>query len=256
MKFGAVSSIDSVEFMAEAGFNYIELVVDQTISPNIPNEEWKRNLKKIKQLPLPASTACGLIPPSLMLVGPDTDMKRNLSYADKLLARAEEAEISTLVFGSNKVRNIPEGFDPAVAAGQLAEFLEAMTDHAAPHGIDIVLEPLHSGCTNTFTTLASCASMVRKLNRKNFRLLVDFFHFCKTDNDIPSLYWNTDLLRHVHVSTKGRQPPGAEPCDFSWFMKILKASGYDRTMSIEALSFTRETAGPALETLQRTWNDA
>ena len=254
MKFGVGTSIKNAEIVAAAGFDYLEIFAADNLALSIPEETWRENLRRIKDAPLPVLAMAAILPATVQLVGDGVDMAANVSYMERLLDRAAAAGMKTLVFGSNKSRTIPEGFDHAVAARQLEDYLQAIVGLAEDRGVQFVIEPLHAECTNTFTTIAASAAMVRKINRPGMALLVDFYHFHKTDHDVLSLCWNADLLRHSHVSGKSREIPGTVDCDYVPFMRILRQAGYDHSMSIEAtFPITADNAKAAQETLRQAW---
>lgn len=259
MKFGVATSIYHAELIADAGFDFIDLFAQDAFYLSMPDEIWKKSLKRIKNSPIPVLAVAGIFPGDIRIVGPeaDADFKKNLDYMCRLMDRVSEAEIPTLVFGSNQARKIPDGFDPATGARQIEEFLNALLDYAERCGIDYVIEPLRADITNTFTNLASAATLMHRIHRKNLGLLVDFIHFKTSDNDYASLYYNAPLLRHTHISTMTRGVPGEGECDFSQYMHVLKAGGCDSRISIEARDkITEVNAAPALKTLKDAWEKA
>ena len=258
MKFSYCTGIDNAQYLADAGFDGIDLFVPESISARIPEKEFRANMVKFQQSPLPLICAAGLLPSDLQVVGPSVDRKKNMDFMDKTLSRSKEAGISQIVFGSNKSRTVPEGFSWLKAAQQLETFVRESMEYAEKYGVTIVLEPLRTECTNTITTVASGATLVNKINNPYFKLLIDYFHFYRCDMDFVAFAWALPLLHHVHICGRNREIPGTVEYDYTDFMRILKQGGYNGYISVEpGVELTSKSAAVnAYKTLIKAWENA
>ena len=183
-------------------------------------------------------SANGLIMPSIRLTGPDVDMIAIREYCKITFFRLKELGIDMLVFGSGKAKHVPENFSMEQAWGQLFELGVLLSDEAKRHEQTVVVEPLSYGEVNIVNTVEEAAFYARTVNRDNFKILVDFYHFDNNGEPFTSLYKNQDLLVHTHfASPKTRKTPQTET-DWQFFadcVRTLKSMGYNGAMTFEGL---------------------
>lgn len=178
----------------------------------------------------------GLIIPELRLTGPDVDFEAIRAYCKSLFDRLAQLNVRMLVFGSGKAKHVPEGFAMEKAWDQLFELGNLLSEEAKRYGQTIAVEPLSYDEVNIVNTVEDAAHYAKTVNRDNFKILVDFYHFDNNGEDDASLARNKELLAHTHISTsKTRAMPQTE-AEWSFFaecIKKLKAIGYDGGMSFE-----------------------
>ena len=183
-------------------------------------------------------SANGLIMPSLRLTGPDVDMSAIREYCKITFSRLEELGIYMLVFGSGKAKHVPEGFPMEQAWEQLFELGTLLSDEARLHGQTVVAEPLSYNEVNIVNTVEEAAFYAKAVNRDNFKILVDFYHFDNNGEPLSSLFENRDLLVHTHFAAqKTRKTPETE-ADWLFFadcVRTLKSMGYKGAMTFEGL---------------------
>src|SRR5262249_34506134 len=145
-----------------------------------------------------------------------------------------------LVFGSGGARQVPDGFDHWEARKQIVEFARMAGEIAAQHGRLLVVEALRSRECNIVNTMAEASQIVREGNHPNVQCLFDTYHFWSEGEALDNLSRAAPLVRHVHVADlEGRVAPGESGAsDYRPAFAILKQSGYDDTMSVEASGFT------------------
>src|SRR5690606_8561176 len=130
--------------------------------------------------------ACnGFLPGELKAVGPDADHDGIIRYAERAFARAQQAGIGAIVFGSGNSRRIPPGVDRLEAEQQFVDLCKAVADRAATYDVIICLENLDSGETNLVNTVSEALAVAHRVNRPNFKLLVDIFHMLR-EKESPS----------------------------------------------------------------------
>jgi len=188
----------------------------------------------------------GLIIPELRLTGPDVDFVAIREYCKRLFDRLAQLRVSMLVFGSGKAKHVPEGFPMEKAWEQLLELGTILSDEAGQYGQTVAVEPLSYDEVNIVNTVEDASYYARSVNRDNFKILVDFYHFNNNGESDVSLAKNQDLLVHTHISTaKTRAMPMTETewMFFADCIKKLKAIGYDGGMSFEGKAVEGMTHG-------------
>jgi sugar phosphate isomerase/epimerase len=259
MQFGICTSIENSPLAKSQGWDYIEAGATSLLQGELPDEQWQgRGLAASSALPVQAVNL--LVPGSMKITGPRADLDRVLKpYLDRIMDRARQLGIETLVFGSGGARNIPDGFDPARAREQLIEFARAAADAAGRAGRMVVIEPLNRTECNLVNTVAEAMQMVREINHPNLRCLVDSYHLWLEDEPLEHVEDAIDSIAHVHVADRdGRVAPGlSKTSDYRRLFRILKRHGYAGRISVEASNFDIATNGSSVLTFLRSqWSGA
>jgi len=235
MKLGVCADPQFGPAIADAGFSFLELHVQRHLRTLDDDDAFHSELARIQRAPIPALVANCFVPGELKITGPEADMAELGEYAKTALARAQRAGIHTIVFGSGGARRIPEGYDRGQAWQQLVNWGKMIGPIAATHHVMVVVEPLNKRECNVLTTVGETGRYVMEVDHPHFRLLVDAYHWSRDHDSFDAIVQYGPLLRHVHIATTAsRLPPGFEPCDFTDFVRALKRSGYDGSISIEA----------------------
>ena len=255
MKLGVCADPKFAPALADAGFDFIELHVQNHLQTLADDTAFAPELARIQAAPIPAMAANCFLPGRLKVTGPDVDMMALEQYVTLVFSRAEKAGTGSIVFGSGGARKIPAGFDRNIAGQQLVEFGKLCGPIAQKHNVMIVVEPLNmsQGACNVLTSIGESGRYVEAVDHPNVRLLADSFHWGLDGDSYDDLVTYGHLLRHIHVATvDSRLPPGFEPCDaFGPFFAALKAGGYAGPISIEAeWDDMPEQAGVAFEALK------
>jgi len=228
---------------ARAGYDFVEMTAAELLKPLAPEQAFLASLAALQAAGLPCPAVNGFVPANLKITGPAVDSPALQSYVATAAARAEQAGVRIIVFGSGGARRIPDGFDRQAAHAQLAAFCRMAAARARDHGITIVVEPLNQAECNVLTTIAECAALVEEADYPAIRLLVDAYHLMRDGDAFADIVTHGKLLAHTHIATvPGRLAPGAEPCDFSRFFRAMADAHYNGRISIEG-----KLANPAAE---------
>ena len=114
------------------------------------------------------------------------------------------------------------------------EAFRTIADYAAPKGVDIALESVTIMQTNFINTLAEAAAMVDRVDRSNFRLMMDVFHLNLEEKDLFAAirrYSNYNI--HVHLADNNRRYPGHCGLDFEKILRTFHETGYDGAFTTE-----------------------
>jgi hypothetical protein len=88
------------------------------------------------------------------------DVSRPAEHVERTVGRLSALGVETLVFGSGKARQVPEGFSREEALSQLVAFGRLAAEAASRTGIVVVLEPLRRQETNIINTAREGLALV------------------------------------------------------------------------------------------------
>ncbi len=250
VQFGYCCEPEDAALYAEAGFDFVEYNASAVLCRDDYNE-------RIGCAALPCLSANCFVAGKLKIVGDHVDRPALLAHAEKVITRAGECRIPSIVFGSGGARNVPEGFSVGKAAEQILSFVQDLLPVLERSGVTLVLEPLGIPDSNIINTVGAGAALVSRINHPNVKLLADSYHFYKSDNALESLTWSVPLLRHIHVATTpDRLAPGMQEWNLTEFFSVLKHGGYRGGISVECLGGAdkKREAETAIAALRKTWD--
>ncbi|MDR1636224.1 MAG: sugar phosphate isomerase/epimerase [Treponema sp.] len=245
-----------IERAARDGFDYVELPLAQIM--DLGQDEFNRLCDKLLSLGVKCRGNNNFFPPGLRLTGPQADEAGIGEYIEGALSRSRSLGVTKVVFGSGPARNIPPGFPPDEGKEQIIRLLRRGAQIAAKYGISIVIEPLNREESNIINSFEEGCRIAAGVSRENVKVLVDYYHLVKENEPLEHIcQWGKDFLFHTHFAGDGsaRKYPAAEGKEaYTRFMKALKDTGYDDTLSLEArdddpLSHMK----PALLMLRELW---
>lgn len=119
--------------------------------------------------------------------------------------------------------------DPAAQAAYRAAIAYA-ADALAPHGIDLLLEPINGADMPGYflNDFEQAAAYVREAGRPNVKLQFDMYHCEKIHGDVPArLDALHPIVGHVQIArARGRHEPDASGPDYPRLFAQLDALGY------------------------------
>lgn len=253
MQFGACTNSSRALAAQAGGWDFLEENVQGYLKGQ--TDDWQSPPSPA----LPVPSANSLVPGTLPIVGPNVDFAALSQYMNRVITRAQQVQMHTLVFGSGAARQVPDGFDRNKAIDQITNFLHMAAPVAKQHGVTIVIEPLNRGECNIINSVAEAMTYVTRVNHPAVKCLVDSYHMWLEDEPLANLEAAMPSIAHVHVADKdGRVCPGESgTSDYLSFFKVLKQGGYDKLVAVEARGFDLQTTGPGcLHFLQDTWAKA
>ena len=176
IKIGVCTGLQNAQKAKDAGAQFIEESVGRFLVPGKSDAEFAANLATAKAAPLPILSCNGFLPGSIKVTGPEADHEAALKWAETPFRRAQQAEISFIVFGSGGARQVPEGFDHKEATKQFVKLLKKMGPIADQYNVTVVLEPLRSSECNFLNTVGEGIKIVKKVNHPNIQCLADIYH--------------------------------------------------------------------------------
>lgn len=108
--------------------------------------------------------------------------------------------------------------------------------YAEKYNVCIILEPITNLITDFINTTQEGIQFVQKINRENFRLMLDLFHMNIEDSSIcGSIIEARKYVNHIHICDNNRLAPGCGHLNFQEIIGALKAIGYNGFLSAEIL---------------------
>jgi sugar phosphate isomerase/epimerase len=229
----AKTGVTIIPMIAELGFDYIELPLAQMMSAT--GAQRVEMARAVAAGGIPAMACNNFFPARVRLTGPEAKLDVALEYAKEACEWAASLGVGIIVLGSAGAKNLPAGFPYEAGRAQFSELLHGLESLAGPLGLTIVLEPLNSEESNFITSVGEGLALVQELNLAHIKLLADYFHMRKEDEDLTVITRTGKELRHVHIAAKqGRLlPREGDGEDYGRLFQVLKAVGYDAGISLE-----------------------
>ena len=190
------------------------------------------------------------------IIGHNISNMETVRYAELLCRRGKSLGIDSLGIGSPNARRLPAGMDKVTAHVQFIRFIRATAATAGEYGMSVLVEAVHSGMCNYLNTTADAIKITRLVGLENVGMVLDFYHMSEMGEDYSLTAEAAPYLRHVHLSTSGRNlwrgfPQEANADEYREIFAVLKSIGYNGTVSIESSEFEFEQAKSCLELLRR-----
>ena len=250
MRYGVCFGIDSPErvyIAANAGFDYVECSFsglareDETV--------FRAYKKALADTGLKCERANGFIPGDLPLTGQSMNKAALCDYIRKWMQRGCEIGLETVVFGSGRARQLPEGLNYCDGFTAIADFMGKIAcPIAGEFNINIAVEPLRKDECNIINTLREGVLLAFASGAKNAFCLVDLYHMLGAGESEKDIIAMGAAVKHAHisypVSADGRKrcyPDSSDGYDYAPFIAALEAAGV-QTCSVEAncLDFEKE----------------
>lgn len=111
---------------------------------------------------------------------------------------------------------------------------QEISDYAADKNVVIALETVTIMQTNFINTCEEAKNIINRVNRENFRLMLDIFHLNLEEKDvIEAIKKYSQLNVHVHLADNNRRYPGHCGLDFEKIISTFKECGYDGAFCTE-----------------------
>ncbi len=163
-----------------------------------------------------------------------------LSYTDKdeeirkkAIAKTKEIiDFASFLGAKINIGRIRGQYCSALTKEQTEDYavkaFQEISDYAVPKNVDIALETVTIMQTNFINTLAEAMDIIKRVNRPNFKLMLDIFHLNLEEKNVIEAIkkYNTHSI-HVHLADNNRRYPGHCGLDFEEIISTFKQCGYD-----------------------------
>ncbi len=222
-----------IEKGKDSEFDYVELPLAQMV--DLDDEAFLSLKGRVGVSGLKCEACNNFFPASIRLTGTAVNYGKIEEYLSKALERAAQLGVKVIVFGSPKSKNVPEGYPMDKAWSQLVELLKTIDPLVRAKDITIVIEPLCKLESNIINTAAEGLGLVKAVERKNIKLLIDYYHLIMEKENPEILLRAGSYIKHIHFANPaGRVYPAEKVDGYIRFMDLLKRSGYEGRISVEA----------------------
>lgn len=186
------------------------------------------------------------------LTSPDPEVRNGLSAYLVALARACRGLGGHLmVFGSPKQRSLTAGVDPGQAFAWAADLFRGVMPAVSDLGVTICMEPLSTAETDFITTCEDGARLVEAVGHPNFVLHLDVKAMSSEPTPVPDLVATYgSVAGHFHANDANLRGPGFGDTDFVPIFRALRASGYDKWVSVEVFDYTPDAQTIATRSIE------
>lgn len=230
------SSVQEVEALKQIGFDFVESGVNWSLKPQLDDEQFAPELKKLRSFALPIRSCNGLLPKELRLTGPQERLRHQAAIDHILIAaqRATSLGVKVLVLGSGRARNAPENYDIEQARQQFIEFCRLAGAAIAHLDVIIALEPLNKREANYLNSVAEGIEMIDTIAHPRIQLLADIYHMMVEKEPPEAIRKAGARLVHCHVAElEGRKYPGHKNEDLRPYYRALRDIDYRLGLSCE-----------------------
>ncbi len=234
MKFGVCKDATQAPFLADLGFDYVEVYLNGVIDSD--EERYHEMLEAVKKSGIQASAACLFVPGNLKLTGPDVNKEAIKNFLSTCFDRASKLGVKMQVFGSGGARQVPEGWPHEKAVLQLVDFLKLASPYAAKYGIQIAIEPLDAKECNIINFVSQGLELADLVGVPNVGVLADWYHMGRQNEGIDGILSAKEKLIHCHIAhPESRENPMPDDGgEYVIFFDALKKINYKGSISIES----------------------
>lgn len=116
------------------------------------------------------------------------------------------------------------------------DVVRRLADHAAPVGVEIVIEPINRYETNFLNTIDQALAFITDADRTGLRVLPDTFHMNIEEINISAALERAGkMIGHFHLADSNRMSPGSGHIDFRAVLDTLFSLQYTGYVSGEFL---------------------
>lgn len=228
-------ALDKLEILKKHGYQAYE--TSFSALTNAQDYKIAALAQKARELGMTCVSFNGMFPSDIPLLGGREVYSRVGEYLDATYEKAEPLGSPTIVLGSGKAREIPEG----MSANEAKERFEALlADVIAPFakekGIVIAIEELRAEECNFINNCREAMEIIRDVNCPEIQLLIDYYHSMLGGDRLTDIIGFGKAIRHVHIASpknKRRYPNIDDVGDCRSFFAALRGAGYDGAVSLE-----------------------
>ena len=237
MLLGCCAPVEFSGDVARFGFDFIELPGKQLHAQTA--EEFLGTERTLSAAGLRCLALNAYCPPEIVIAGAGFRLENATAYARSLARRASALGVENIGIGSPASRNLPEGYDRALAWSQAVDFVKTTAEEFAKLGITVCVEAVGRCYCNFINTLDEAIALANAVKLENCKIVADFYnmeHVGEADIDLAGYL---PMIGHAHISDDDESPQRR------YFLKPQKAAlhklrlgylyrlGYDHKISLE-----------------------
>ncbi|MDR1534574.1 MAG: sugar phosphate isomerase/epimerase [Planctomycetota bacterium] len=231
---GDTTGLGYLEQIRDAGFDYLEAPAAQLLALSPPGTE--AMIERVLASGLPCRAFNNLFQPQIRLTGDRVDDRQVDDYFARALAAAAKLKVEIVVLGSSAARNLPMGFPPEKAWGQMVAMLRRFGPRLEEAGVTLVIEHLNHLEGNFLDSFTDGLRLAEEVGHPQVQGFVDFYHLDLGNERIELVDRHFPRIRHCHFSNVlNRGIPTRERHEkrLVEFLELLRKRGYPHLLSVE-----------------------
>lgn len=237
MRLGGFGNIKDYYNMRNTGFDYAELDVPEL--EGMPENDFRIFCDEVHESRFPVLTGARAIPVMKPWFFTDafhlTDYKE---YLEQACRRAGQLGMKKLILGNGKARRLIQE-DSINKEKNFIDFMRMFAEIAGEFGQDVILEPLGPQYTNYINTLPEAVRVIQEVNMPNLFTMIDLRHMFWAEESFDDIETFAESVRHIHLDyprsyPQRRFPKMSDDYDYTAFLKAIRKSGYNDTLTVEA----------------------
>lgn len=237
MKLGGFGRIGDCLNISEAGYDFAELDIPEMEA--LSESEYEKLCTMVENCKLSVLTGARLFPIVEPLFFTDGfNPAEFIPYLEKACKRTSMLGIQKIIFGNGKARSlgVPKDREKEPV---FIEFLRTIAGIAQKYGQELILEPLGPKYSNYINTIPEAVNLIKKVNMPNVFTMADLRHIVGSKEPFDNLVDYISYIHHIHVDYPISHPERKYPriddgYNYTEFLAMLKKSGYNDTLTIEA----------------------
>jgi D-psicose/D-tagatose/L-ribulose 3-epimerase len=237
-----------LEKIKSTGFDGVEIPIFAG-----DDAHYQKLRQKLDELQLQSSTVT-VATPEASAISPDPAIRKAATQRLKTIVRHSAILGADILCGPfHQALGVFSGTGPTEEEfKRAADVHREVADEAQRQGLCLAIESLNRFECYFLNTIGAAAAYVRRVAHPNFKTMFDTFHANIEEEDLPKAFSaNVAEIAHVHVANNDRGVPGRGHIDFQGIFQVIKSSGYNGWLTIEAFG----RALPELAEPTRVWRD-
>ncbi|MGN1128122.1 MAG: sugar phosphate isomerase/epimerase family protein [Candidatus Flemingiibacterium sp.] len=233
--FIGLESLDRLAILKKHGYAAYE--TGFSALTNAPEEKIAALAEKARELGMTCVSHNGMFPSDIPLLGGREIYSRVEDYLGKTIEKARPLGSPTIVLGSGKAREMPEGMSREEAKERFEALLcDVVAPFAKRNGVVVAIEELRREECNFINNCREAMEIIRDVSRPEIQLLVDYYHSTLGGDKLTDIVGFGSAIRHVHIASPKNQrrfPNIDDVGDCRSFFSALRAAGYSGAVSLE-----------------------
>lgn len=233
MRIGVCAGADQIEDAARAGFDYIELNLNEVLHMDI--DAYRAMADQMEKCNLYAEVVYGMLPEGMAIIGGSVSAQEIHHALDQSFETARALGAEVILLDCAASRKIPRGFDPAAAWRQMGNLIRIVQGHAARYDLHAAILPLCRREADLINRASEAMLIPAMLNLDRVGVAVSGYHMAMESESVHMLRRTGSLLWHVRASNAlgNRLPKAGDGQDYRGLLEALRDMGYSGRISVE-----------------------
>ena len=228
-KIGCCVKIKDIDYAIIQGVDYIELPLSELVF-DIKRE---KIISEIINRKISCNAVTKLLSNNIHICFDDFYSKKVQDYLEDAFYIMNKLGTNIAVFGNSKSRYILENENFETHEKKMIMFCRELARFAKRYDIIVGIEPLNTEQCNYINTLDDAAKIVEKVNHPNLKIVADYYHMNKQNENLESLYKYSNLICHIHTSELASRDFPNWDNDQKQLFKTLNSINYSGFISVE-----------------------